>query len=472
MRFHKTTALLLGLAILSIGYAFHSIHPPQNYRNKVHRLPAHPQDTTGDAAAGWDYVRYGNYIGAGVPYNIFKLAVRGKMPNHLNREGKAANIPHPFNTFQENGVEVVGGLNCFGCHAGKINGEFIPGLGNNASDFADGQNQRFFKNLQRMVRFRYGKRSGQYAAYLPLARGAEYVTPYTQTPFVGINPAFKLEEAAVAHRHPHDLTWADGAQTFPLTEQIVGSDVPPLWHLQKKNALYYNAMGRGDFTKLLMQVMVVAIEDSTEAREIHSHFDDVVAWIRSIEPPRFPSEINTRLAANGKSIFDDKCSKCHGTYDTDQELYPNALVGIDIVKTDTAYAHYAHYNDGFNNWLNQSWIMQSEPRAWVQPELAYIAPPLDGIWATAPYLHNGAIPDLMSLLDSRQRPALWRRTSQDGENNYDLERVGLRYEAVTAATDKWTYNTHLPGYSNVGHYFADDLNDNQRLALLEYLKTL
>jgi hypothetical protein len=35
-----------------------------------------------------------------------------------------------------------------------------------------------------------------------------------------------------------------------------------------------------------------------------------------------------------------------------------------------------------------------------------------------------------------------------------------------------TYNTNLPGYSNKGHTYGDSLKDDERKALIEYLKTL
>jgi mono/diheme cytochrome c family protein len=453
-----------------IFFAYDTIEPPNYGKDEVTPIPKYHQSPLGDAEQGWDYLRYGGYIGAGVPYKIFKRSIKKELPNHLEREGKSANIPHNFNVFMENDVEVVGGLNCFGCHGGIVNGEFIAGLGDNKTDFSNDNNAKFFKNLQRFVRFRYGKRSGQYKAYLPLARGAEFVTPYIKTPFVGVNSAFKLEEAAVAHRNPSDLTWADGKQVFPITKENYGSDVPPLWNVQKKNALYYNGMGRGDFTKLLMQVMVVAIEDSTEAREIHENFDDILAWLNAIQPPKYPEPIDQNMADQGQRIFEEMCSKCHGVYG-EEEDYPNLLVGLDVVKTDSVYAAYSYKNENFTNWLNSSWIMKSAPKAWVQPELGYVAPPLDGIWVTAPYLHNGAVPNLETLLDSKKRPIKWTRR-KDVTQNYNYETVGLHYTEPTGETDKFTYDTTVKGYGNGGHTFADDLKDEHRKALIEYLKTL
>lgn len=467
----KTTLLslfMMGFLIFAFQYEDVTKHHP----DKITIIEETPQRTGGDAAQGWDFLRYGNYIGAGVPYNIFKLSIKkDNVKNYLDREGKSEIIPYSFSAFTENGVEVVGGLNCFGCHASFINGEFVAGLGNSNSDFVGSDGGKFFKRMHTYVKVRHGKKSGQYKAFLPLYRGSEYVAPYIDAPFVGVNPAFKLEEAAVSFRHPEDLSWADNKQLFKVSKKVYASDVPPLWNVKKKNALYYNAMGRGDFTKLLMQVMVVAIEDSTEARGINDQFHHVLAWLESLEPPKFPNPIDSSVLATGKALFEDNCSKCHGYYGEADEYYPNKLVGTNIVQTDSIYARYSYDNEEFTNWLNESWIMTSAPKAWVQPEMGYIAPPLDGVWATAPYLHNGSVPDLETLLDSKKRPTYWQRpiSSQD---NYDLEKVGLRYTVKEKADNNYVYNTTMKGYGNYGHTFGDKLEEAERRAVLEYLKTL
>ncbi len=116
-------------------FAFQTIQPSQHTPDKVTLIPEYEQRTGGDAEIGWDYLRYGNYIGAGVPYNIFKWSIKKDVPNHLERAGKSEKIPHGFNFFIEEGVEVVGNFNCFACHSSSINGKFIAGIGNNASNF-------------------------------------------------------------------------------------------------------------------------------------------------------------------------------------------------------------------------------------------------------------------------------------------------------------------------------------------------
>jgi hypothetical protein len=132
-------------------------------------------------------------------------------------------------------------------------------------------------------------------------------------------------------------------------------------------------------------------------------------------------------------------------------------------------------SDRFLRWFARSFYGQ---RGRAVPSLGYIAPPLDGVWATAPYLHNGAIPTLAALLDTEQRPDYWRFAAD--RPDYDPQAVGWDHLALDhgkTGAMSWDerdriYDTSLPGYSNQGHDFGDDLHDQERLALIEYLKTL
>lgn len=99
-----------------------------------------------------------------------------------------------------------------------------------------------------------------------------------------------------------------------------------------------------------------------------------------------------------------------------------------------------------------------------------MAPPLDGVWATAPYLHNGSVPTLRALLESSTRPRFWRRDFDSSV--YDKEAVGWPYETLDSAEDAATYDTTQTGYGNLGHTFGDPLTATERVAVIEYLKTL
>lgn len=92
---------------------------------------------------------------------------------------------------------------------------------------------------------------------------------------------------------------------------------------------------------------------------------------------------------------------------------------------------------------------------------------LYGIWAAAPYLHNGSVPTLADLL----KPASERPTSFPMGPVYDIRNVGI------AATQPGSYvmtttgcDAPNSGNSRCGHEFGTKLLPDQKLDLLEYLK--
>ncbi|UVE19516.1 cytochrome c [Pseudomonas sp. LS44] len=112
----------------------------------------------------------------------------------------------------------------------------------------------------------------------------------------------------------------------------------------------------------------------------------------------------------------------------------------------------------------------------VQEKRGYKARPLDGIWATPPFLHNGSVPNLFQLLSPRLERAseFWV-----GSHEYDPQRAGFRTEKLAGG---FLFKTSVTGNSNRGHEFRDGcrsegvigrgLEPSERWALVEYLKTL
>ena len=112
--------------------------------------------------------------------------------------------------------------------------------------------------------------------------------------------------------------------------------------------------------------------------------------------------------------------------------------------------------------------------------VGYQAPPLDGIWASAPYLHNGSVPTLAALLKSSDRPARFRRPPPTDFEHYDQVDVGWKFEVLSEPPSpalppfegKFIYDTSRFGLGNGGHEFGDGLSDDARTDLIEYLKIL
>lgn len=106
--------------------------------------------------------------------------------------------------------------------------------------------------------------------------------------------------------------------------------------------------------------------------------------------------------------------------------------------------------------------------------LSYKARSLNGIWATGPYLHNGSVPTLYDLLLPKKR----KGDSDNGEYRPDKFQVGSReFDPLKVGLKSDEYNGFLfdtshRGNSNAGHTYGTGLDKEQRLDLLEYLKSL
>ena len=111
----------------------------------------------------------------------------------------------------------------------------------------------------------------------------------------------------------------------------------------------------------------------------------------------------------------------------------------------------------------------------VTAPLAYRARPLEGIWSTPPFLHNGSVPNLYELLSPvEQRQKDFYR----GGREFDPKRVG--YD-VSKLDGGYAFHSDQPGNSNAGHEFSNkagkgvvgrELTDSERWALIEYLKSM
>jgi Cytochrome c len=420
----------------------------------------------GNATEGYRYLIYGDYVSSGIPADVFRL-IFPNSDDDLNRTGDNDGVPYRFNIVKAaNGVKVAA-LTCLGCHAEYLGGQLIVGLGNNSSDYTVDQ-RLLFNIVDQSVRIRYGENSKEWAAYTPLRRAYTAIGPYILTKVRGVNPADKIFATLAAHRKAGDLTWLN-QQQFNVPVSVVPTDVPAWWLLKKKNALYYNGLGTGDFGRLSAASGMLTLTDTAEARRIDGRFADVMAWMRTLTPPKYTQPVTLTLVEQGKPIFERHCSACHGTYDK-TPTYPNLLVDTATVGTDPWLARtYAQYPE-YHTWYNSSWYAKQDQQTRLRPSNGYVAPPLDGIWATAPYLHNGSVPTLADLLNSPQRPVYWKRNFNETE--FDPLKMGLLYTRPSRKIDNETYDTTLPGYGNQGHTFGDILTDQERRALLEYLKTL
>jgi len=429
-------------------------------------IPASPQ-RTGDAKKGYDYLVTGDYVRSGLPYQVFLFGAGANTNNYLRREGINKNISHEFTAVTAPNGEVLVAPNCLQCHAQVFDGKLIVGLGNSLVDFTKNEklNPASLEMLGKMLQARSPK---QYEAALPFLTVTKAISPYLNAPVKGVNVADHLAALLVAHRNPMTFGWSDDWM-LEKPAVLVPTDTPPWWLLKKKNAMFYNGFGRGDFGRFLMASNLLTVNDTSESRVVDEHMPDVLSYIYSLQPPKYPGTVNAALAAKGKAVFQTNCSGCHGSYGA-KSTYPNLLIPESIVGTDSLLYKSNYSAPQFVSWFNKSWFTMGSHPARLEPFNGYIAPPLDGIWVSAPYLHNGSVPTLEALLDSKLRPVYWSRDFDHPQ--YDLEHVGWKFATEAGPGTSSVYNTTAAGYGNYGHYFGDALTATERKSVIEYLKTL
>lgn len=348
-------------------------------------------------------------------------------------------------------------MNCFACHGGKVAGKSIPGLPN--SHYAL---QTLTEDV-RMTKLLTGEPLGHMdlgSLAMPLGRTR------------GTTNAVMFGVALVALRNP-DLTFKDERRIPKMVHHDM--DAPPWWHFSKKEGLYIDGFANKG-SRPLMQFMLTRENGPEQFHAWESDYQDIYAYLQSLEAPKYPFEIDRPLAARGEKVFRKKCADCHGTYDEDpaRESYPNRLVPIADVGTDPVRLE--ALSPEARRRYGRSWFAHLGEKQVIADPGGYVAPPLDGVWATGPYFHNGSVPTLWHVLHPDQRPKIWKRT----ENGYDRERVGLQVETfdrlpgdVDSARDAREYfDTRRFGKSAGGHLFPDALTPDEKRAVLEYLKTL
>lgn len=130
--------------------------------------------------------------------------------------------------------------------------------------------------------------------------------------------------------------------------------------------------------------------------------------------------------------------------------------------------HFKAYNQGLVEFANKQAQNGAASVSMESTPYVYKARPLDGIWATAPYLHNGSVPNLYEMLVAADKRT---KVFHVGRSDYDPVKVGFSIDSGEGTT---VFDTNLPGNSNSGHdqYGNKDFTEEQRLQLLEYLKSL
>jgi len=252
-------------------------------------------------------------------------------------------------------------------------------------------------------------------------------------------------------------------------------DAPPWWHFHKRPSIYIDGFASKGH-RGLMQFMLIPENGPDFFRTHEDQFRDVYAYLSSLRPPKYIGPMDHGLAEQGRGVFNDHCAECHGTYGKDS-TYPNRRVPLSEIGTDPVRLQ-ALSVDGRRKYAN-SWFAhagESDQQETVIDPDGYVAPPLDGVWASPPYFHNGSVPTLWHVLHPHERPTVWRRASEAIDN----QRVGFQIDIVEkvplaepdVAIRRSYFDTRRFGKSNAGHDYPEQLSETEKQAVLEYLKRL
>jgi mono/diheme cytochrome c family protein len=204
---------------------------------------------------------------------------------------------------------------------------------------------------------------------------------------------------------------------------------------------------------------------------------DIYRFLNSTRAAPFPGKIDAPLAARGASIYAQTCASCHGEYKADPAgpiliRFPNwhGEKNTDLMRAKSFDAAMA------------TRIMRSNYAALIEAQSSdnYSAPPLAGLWSSAPYLHNGSVPSVWAMLTPEARPKKFNA----GGHALDFRTLGISLDSPDASGiaryprgyKPWsgvsTIDTTAPGSSNKGHDYGARLNTADKTALIEFLKQL
>jgi hypothetical protein len=345
--------------------------------------------------------------------------------------------------------------NCLLCHAGTIAGQTIIGLGNASLDL-----QSLFEDLSASNDFQFS-----FPFQFSYVRGT-------------IDPANPL--TFLATFRDRDLNVLKKPWPTKYSSNIC-SDPPAWWILKKKKTRDWTGSIDARSTRVDMVNLLTPLNTASYIKQHEQTFADISAFLLSIPAPKYPFPVDKQLAQRGRTLFEETCSKCHGTYGRNW-TYPNKIVPLGTIGTDRTLAD--ALRPELVEFFNQSWFGQ-EIAADGQPihvleNHGYQAPPLDGIWATAPYFHNSSAPTVYHVLNSNARPKIFTRSYRTGVEEYDAAKLGWKITVLDKPADlklpaferRRIYDTTQPGRANTGHTYGDKLTDDERTAVIEYLKTL
>ncbi len=264
---------------------------------------------------------------------------------------------------------------------------------------------------------------------------------------------------------------SQGAPPFPVNTEIGYQDPPAWWALATKTRVYTDGSAPQSGHRTFMATQLAFGTTQAQLEALEPSYIALRQYLLTLTAPAWPFTAPDAAAVDrGRTIFRAQCTSCH----RDDRCERMTSVEVQRLTVGTDPERSAKYTDNEVSLINGTWFGAPAPH---RATGAYLVPSLRGVWASAPYLHNGSVPTLEGVLDSAGRPDFFRIIGTS-RADYDEAKVGLKVEVFTAApmnppraSRAAVYDTSRPGLGNGGHTYGDVLTPAQRADLIEFLKT-
>jgi mono/diheme cytochrome c family protein len=378
----------------------------------------------------------------------------------LYREGRA--LPIGFVTASAMGMERLS-FNCSMCHTGIVNGKQTPGMPNR-----DLRVQDFEEDFMAMLASPGFTADKVVAAVKKRRPTLSLADEANLRLWLGVARWQASSRKPSPHRGGpgrYDLMGSFKTRLkLPAHDFNAQMDIAPLFG-QRTIQRYPRDGAIGGDQDLVRYLIVKISGDNTPLKDGRppQWVRDLNAFMHDFEPPVYPLAVDRAQAARGRQVFKNTCSPCHGSYEAYDERHPNGIIPMGVLGTDPNRVRV--WDDAAIRYVKQDALMK---RLDLQPGVGLMPPSLKGVWATAPYLHNGSVPTLYDVLNPATRPAVFYR----GGEHFDPLKVGIATIDKPADDRQFRYDTRLSGNGNMGHPFGVPLSDAQRWDVVEYLKTI
>jgi cytochrome c5 len=419
-----------------------------------------------------------------------------------------------FSRFKKNGVDVFT-MSCAACHSDQLFGQTVLGMSKRFPRAND-----FFIRAQRAAPL--------YSSWL-----VQLYTGATNTEMEFFDRAFEnlnavglrqpialgldtsLAQVALSLNKRAPTPWADKDSFYendPRPDDLdryPGDSKPAVWWNTKYKTRWLSDGSVIDGNPIYTNLLWNELGRGSDLHELDAWFaknpnviEELTTMVFSSEAPRFEdffpaAKIDRASAMNGEKIFLRTCTRCHGIYEKNWSQ-PNAEILTWSEQMKTRRVVYPQptrvYDVGTDPYrrkamkslerLNELQISKNKGIL-VKAQEGYVPPPLVGIWARWPYLHNNSIPNLCALLTrADQRPKTYvagapKNKNRDFDSQCNGYPLGAKAPSDWFADPDYFFDTQITGLSNSGHDEGIFLRDGQELLsapdkndLIQFLQTL